>query len=89
MADGVGGGEHRLVLDRAHHRADLAAALARRERRADDAQVVGLGAARGEDHLVRLGAHGLGHLAAGLLDAGPGGAAEPVGARGVAEGLRW
>ena len=31
---------------------------------------------------------GLGHLAAGLLQPGPGRAAEPVGARRVAEGLR-
>ena len=33
-----------------------AAAVARRQRRADDAEVVGLGAAGGEDHLVGLGA---------------------------------
>src|SRR5439155_13467553 len=46
-----------------------------------------LGAARGEDHLVGLGAHGVRHLAPGLLEPSPRGAAEPVGAGWVAEGL--
>ena len=75
------------MLDGADHRAHRAALVPGRQRGADDREVVRLGAARGEDHLVRLGADGLRDLAPRLLDAGPGRPAEPVGARGVAEGL--
>ena len=56
VADGVRRRQHRLVLDGAHHRAHGAAAVPGGERRADDAEVVRLGAAGGEDHLVGLGA---------------------------------
>ena len=87
VADGVRRRQDRLVLDGRDDGTHGAAALPGRERGADDAEVVGLGAAGGEDHLVGLGADRLGHLAPGLLEAGARGPAEPVGARRVAEGL--
>ena len=80
--------EHRLVLDRRDGGAASAALVARRQRRADDRQVVGFGAARGEDHLARLGAERCGDLLAGLLQPGAGGAPEAVGAGGIAEAFR-
>ena len=64
-----------------------AAAVPGGERRADDAEVVRFGPAGGEDHLVGLRPDGLGDLAPGLLDAGAGRPAEPVGAGGIPERL--
>jgi hypothetical protein len=45
MTDRVRRRQHRLVLDRAHHRAGLTASVSGGERRPDDPQVVGFGAA--------------------------------------------
>ena len=65
-ADGVRGGEHRLVLDRADHGAHRAAVGPGRPAPAPTiAEVVRLGAAGGEDHLVGLGAHRLARPPAG------------------------
>ncbi len=55
--------QHRVVLDRA---AD--GTPARRGRRADDGQVVGLGAGRGEHDLAGLRTERLGDRVAGLVD---------------------
>ena len=61
---------------------------ARRRVATEDGEVVGLGAARGEDHLARSRADRGGDLAARLLEAGAGRPPEPVCARRVAEGVR-
>ena len=67
--------------------AHMAPPRARGERGAHDAEVVRLGSARGENHLVRLRAHRLRDFPPGLLDPRAGRAAEAVGARRIAEGL--
>ena len=64
LAAGV---EHRGMLGARGD--DVPAALAVEARRAEQREVVGLGGARGEDHLRRIGAHQRGHLRARLLDA--------------------
>ena len=86
-ADGVCRGQNRLVLDGRDRDAHLRPTVPRGVSCAQDAQVVGLRAARREDHLARLGADGLRHLAARQLHPGPCRPAEAVPARGVAESL--
>ena len=51
------GREHRLVLDGGDGDEHRPPRCRGGQRRADDGEVVGLGAAGGEHHLVRLGAH--------------------------------
>ena len=60
----LGGAHHRRVLERA----DDEVAAARRARRAQHPQRVGLGAAAGEDDLLRLGAQRRRDLAARRLE---------------------
>ena len=84
VAHRMGRGQDGLVLDGGDDGAHGAAAVARGQRGAEDAEVVGLGAAGGEDDLVGLGADRLGHLAPGLLQAG---ARRPGRTGGQLEGL--
>ena len=74
--------EHGLVLDR---RGDDVAPARRRQGDALDGQVVGLGAARGEDHVAGAASGHAGDLGAGLAQGAGGGLADGVHARRVAE----
>src|SRR6266576_1863447 len=82
MLHGVGRGDDRLVLDGRHGHAERVAPVLGRQRRADDREVVRFRPARGENHLVRLGAQHAGDRALGFLDARARGPAEAVRRRG-------
>ena len=71
-------GEGRLVLRGGDGNAERAAAVPRRERRADDREVVGFRASGGEHDLIRLDADGGGDRALRLFDARARCAPEPV-----------
>ena len=84
---GMGGREHRLVLDGRHGHAERSAAITSRERGADHRQVVRFGAARGEDHLSRLGTQGLGDGPLRLFHPRAGRPSEAVRRGRIAEGI--
>ena len=75
-----------VVLDRADQESHSSGiGVPTRPEGALDRQVVGLGAAGGEDHLRRAGAQGLGNRLAGLLDDAPSNAPGGVQGGGVAD----
>ena len=89
--EAVGRGQHRLVLEPARDHAGPAARVPRGPRRPDDPQVVGLGAAPGEDDLPGGRPELSGDRLPGLLEGvlgdpggrvGTGGVGEPVGEEG-------
>jgi hypothetical protein len=82
--------QHRRMLERRGQDARRTPGGAERPGRAEQREVVGLGPARREGHLERLGPEGAGDGPARLLDDGAGALPGAVDARGVAlqEGIR-
>ena len=83
----MGGREHGFVLDARHRDAEGSAPVAGGQRGADHREVVRLGAAGGEDHLVRFGAERRGDGPLGLFHGGSRRAPEAMGGRGIPEAL--
>jgi hypothetical protein len=80
------GGKRCLVFDRGSDDMHRPTSGLCRESGTDDGEIVCFGAARGENHLVRLDAEGLGGLALALLETGAGVPPHPVGRRRVPPG---
>jgi hypothetical protein len=79
VLEAVAGGEDRLVFESTGHDAVAEAGGSRRPTGSLDPEIVGLGAAGGEDHLTRLCAERPGHDLAGLLERRLRGSGGPVG----------